>query len=98
KVSGEAAFVIPPLPIPHGEESQDRLLENESVQLFVDRAQLVKPGFALNPGNSEDIIQLCDKLDGIPLAIELAASRIRIMNPGQIIERLKNEFKILSSD
>lgn len=98
KVSGEAAFVIPPLPIPHGEESQDRLLENESVQLFVDRAQLVKPGFALSPGNSEDIIQLCDKLDGIPLAIELAASRIRIMNPGQIIERLKNEFKILSSD
>jgi predicted ATPase/AraC-like DNA-binding protein len=100
KVSGEATFVIPPLPIPDAEQSQDHsaLLENESVQLFVDRAQLVRPGFTLNPGNGEDIIQLCEKLDGIPLAIELAASRVRIMSPGQIVERLKNEFKVLSTD
>lgn len=99
KVSGETTFVIPPLPVPQTRpEDQTLPEENESVLLFVDRARLVNPGFSLTDANGDSIVQLCQKLDGIPLAIELAASRIRIMSPMQIAERLHDEFKILSSD
>lgn len=66
-----------------------------AVQLFVERAQSVRPGFALDDGNAADIARICWRLDGIPLAIELAAARLRVLTPAQIAERLNDQFRLL---
>ncbi len=68
-----------------------------SVQLFVDRAQAARPGFQLGPRNAADVAQLCVRLEGLPLAIELAAGRAGALTPGQILERLSQPFTLLVS-
>lgn len=68
----------------------------ESVQLFLDRAAAAQPGFALTPENAPVIGRLCWRLDGIPLAIELAAARIKVLTPRQILDRLDDRFRLLS--
>ena len=69
----------------------------EAVKLFTDRAVSGKPGFTLNPQNILPITGICQRVAGIPLAIELAATRIRHLGPESILERLEDQFKILSS-
>ncbi len=69
----------------------------DSVRLFVERAREASPGFALTAQNAPDVMTLCAELDGIPLAIELAAARIRIMTPRQMVERLAQRFQLLRS-
>ena len=71
--------------------------EHEAVRLFVDRAAAVRPGFALTAGNSAQVAQLCRTLDGVPLAIELAAARIRALSVDQIAARLHDRFRLLAS-
>jgi predicted ATPase/class 3 adenylate cyclase len=67
----------------------------DAVRLFIERARAVQPSFELNDANAPDIARICWRLDGIPLAIELAAARLRVLLPGQIAERLSDRFKLL---
>ena len=68
----------------------------DSVQLFRDRVLMNKPDFELDEDNSQAVSAICQKLDGIPLAIEMAASRIKMMDPDTILNRLSDQLRILS--
>jgi len=97
-VEGEQILSVPPLSVP--EADRDVLAGDathyESVTLFLDRATAVEPGFAITDGNRMSVVELCRKLDGIPLAIELAAVWLRILSPAQILERLEDRFRLLT--
>lgn len=95
---GEREFPVPPLPTPQTvpTEAPDWLLQNPAVQLFVERAQAVKPGFQLNEQNGPVVGEIVRRLDGLPLAIELAAARIKLLPPEIILERLEARFKLLT--
>lgn len=97
-VPGEVLYPVPSMPVPH--EESDRSLEAiafvESVRLFVERATQSKPAFQLNNDNVLGVASICRRLDGIPLAIELAAARVRHLTPNEIAERLDDRFRILT--
>src|SRR5829696_358502 len=97
-VLGEAIFAVPPLSLPDPRHlpAVESLPHYEAARLFVDRAESVKPGFELTEGNAMAVAQVCHRLDGIPLAIELAAARARVLSAEQISERLKESFGLLS--
>lgn len=95
-VPGEVLYRVMPMAMPApGLESVEMLAGNESVALFVDRAAAVKPQFELTEENAGAIAEICRRLDGIPLAIELAAARAKVLNPEQIAERLEDRFRLL---
>ncbi len=98
-VSGEAAFPLPPLPAPDTRSglSPDALQEFASVQLFLERAIDVRPDFALTQENAATVGRICRDLDGIPLALELAAARVRAMSPEAIAGHLTDRFRLLKS-
>src|SRR5207248_8990628 len=85
------------LPDQDNDISPDVLARYESARLFVERARLRRADFALTPGNAHAVAQLCYRLDGIPLAIELAAARMRVLSVEQIVERLDEQFRLLTS-
>jgi predicted ATPase/DNA-binding SARP family transcriptional activator len=95
-ITGEALYHVPSLALPDVQQMLDRLLEYESVQLFEERAQLVQEHFFLTIENVAPIAQICQRLDGIPLAIELAAARVAQFSPQQIAARLNESFKLLT--
>jgi predicted ATPase/DNA-binding CsgD family transcriptional regulator len=101
RVRGETVWRVPPLSLPpsdgHGDATVAELAGYEAVRLFLDRAAAVRPGFALNPQNAEAVGRLCRTLDGIPLAIELAAARMRALSAEQIAARLDDRFRLLAS-
>jgi predicted ATPase len=99
RVPGEVLFRVPSLEIPDPELTfePDRLLEYEGVQLFVERARAASPGFALDDHNALDIARICYRLDGLPLALELAAGRLGALGPAAIAERLDSRFHVLRS-
>ncbi len=72
------------------------VLDSEAVQLFVDRARMVKPTWSLTPTNTAAVVTICRRLDGVPLALELAATRVRAMSVEQIAERLDDRFRLLA--
>jgi predicted ATPase/DNA-binding SARP family transcriptional activator/Tfp pilus assembly protein PilF len=90
--SGEAVYPLQPLPIP---EISDEASENASIQLFTERAQALLPTFKINEGNREAVINICRHLNGIPLAIELAAGRVPILSSREILTRLELDFRLL---
>lgn len=94
---GEQKLRINPMPIPDISEKKsfDELAANESVELFVERASSINPLFKLNEKNANDIAKICCRLDGIPLAIELAAARTNIFPVHKILERLDDRFRFL---
>ena len=101
---GERDIPVQPLPTPTSGESAPassllttHLLTYPSVALFVDRAQAARPVFQITPRNAEAITLLCQKLEGIPLAIELAAARVKTLTPAQMLERLSERFELLAS-
>jgi non-specific serine/threonine protein kinase len=96
-LSGERVFSVPPLPTPGEGESAERLLACESVQLFVDRAQAGSPEFALTEDNAGAVAALCRRLEGLPLALELAAARAGVLTPEQILSQLERGVGVLSS-
>jgi len=98
-ISGEVVWRIPSLscPDPGSEKDIKKVQQYEAIRLFIDRAASGKPGFTLNPQNVSPIVQICRRFEGIPLAIELAATRIRHMGPEIILERLEDQFRILYS-
>ena len=82
-LAAEREYPVPPLPLP-AEQATIPPAELESapaVALFVDRARAVRPGFALTPGNASAVVEICRRLEGLPLAIELAAARTRLLDP-----------------
>jgi predicted ATPase len=91
RISGETVFTVPPmsLPDPHRLPASDSFSHDEAARLFTDRAKAVKPDFGLTEGNALAVAQVCYRLDGMPLAIELAAARARMLSVEQISERLK---------
>jgi len=96
-ISGETTLQIPSLSLPEGEEQNlDSLLTSEAVQLFAARAQEVNPDFALSPDNAPAIVEIVQRLDGIPLALELAAARLRMLSVEQIASRLNDRFRLLT--
>ena len=74
----------------------DQLEKVDSIRLFVERAATAKPGFALTKDNASFLAQICYRLDGIPLAMELAASRVKVLSPEQIAARLDDRFRLLT--
>ncbi|MCY3739551.1 MAG: tetratricopeptide repeat protein [Candidatus Poribacteria bacterium] len=88
KIAGEQRFIVPPLSVPPEDLDWEALHHYESVQLFLARAETVAPGFQLTADNAEAIGAICRVVDGLSLAIELAASRVRAMTPQHILTRL----------
>ena len=97
-VPGERPFLVPPLttPAPRAIIAAADLLKYEAVRLFVERAAFVAPDFVFTAGNAPAVVQICQRLDGIPLAIALAAARLRILPVEQIAARLDNAFRLLT--
>jgi len=91
-------FAVPPLSLPDPRRlpAPESLTRYEATGLFVERARAVKQDFALAEGNAMAVAQVCYRLDGIPLAIELAAARIRVLSVGQISSRLDDSFRLLT--
>ena len=97
-ISGESVFNVPSLSLPTAERatSAEQAARWEAVQLFVDRAAAAQAGFRLTDANARSIVQICQRLDGIPLAIELAAARVRALPVEQISARLDDRFRLLT--
>jgi predicted ATPase/class 3 adenylate cyclase len=97
QIAGETTLRVPPLASadPDHLPPLEQLAQYEAVQLFVERASAVQPAFALTPQNVRAVAQICHQLDGIPLAIELAAARVKVLSPDQIATRLNDRFKLL---
>jgi predicted ATPase/DNA-binding CsgD family transcriptional regulator len=99
RVPGEWLWRIGPLGLPdadHGTTLFETAVEAESIQLFRARAALVQPHFALTPSNVDSVARICGRLDGIPLAIELAAARTEMMSVNDILARLEDRFRLLT--
>ena len=96
-IPGEISFPLSPLPVPDPElpVSRESLLEYGAVRLFVDRAQSAQPDFSLTSVNSPSVAEICRRLDGLPLAIELAAARVKVLTVAQIADRLADTFHLL---
>jgi predicted ATPase len=95
---GEHIYPVPPLGIPSADlqqQSIEQLTQSEAVQLFIDRVLAVKPDFALTDVNARVVAEICLRLDGLPLAIELAAARIRLFSPQALLERLGSRMNLL---
>jgi len=97
-VRAERVFHVAPLTLPAADArlSPDELQQCEAVQLFVDRAQAVRPGFRLTAANAEAVAEICRRLDGLPLAIELAAARLRLLSPDALRKQLHGRLDLLS--
>jgi predicted ATPase/class 3 adenylate cyclase len=96
-IAGEVVYRVPSLSVPPGSVDAATSMEFDAIRLFVDRALLVEPAFELGPINVDDVVAICRRLDGIPLALELAAARVRSMSPAQISARLDERFRILTA-
>jgi predicted ATPase len=96
-IGGEVSRRVPSLELPADQSVPlERLIQSEAVRLFVERARLVQPGFGVTEPNASAITQICRRLDGIPLAIELAAARLRAFSVEQIASRLDQRFRLLT--
>jgi predicted ATPase/class 3 adenylate cyclase len=96
-IDGELIYRVPPLALPgEAERSPENLSHFEAVQLFIERAQAVQPNFAFTALNAPAVAQISRRLDGIPLALELAAARVRMLPPEQIASHLDDRFRLLT--
>ena len=97
-IAGEVSFRVPPLALPEADQSPpiEVLAQYEAIRLFVDRAATASPGFTLTPANAPAILQVCQRLDGIPLAIELAAARVKLLQVAEIAQHLDDRFRLLT--
>ncbi|MFQ5874043.1 MAG: tetratricopeptide repeat protein, partial [Dehalococcoidia bacterium] len=99
-VRGEHEFSVPPLGLPEPDDRRslaiERLTQYEAVRLFIERVVAVKPDFEVTRENGPTIAEICARLDGLPLAIELAAARIKLLSPQALLERLGSRLKLLT--
>ncbi len=96
RVPGEQTYIVQPLPVPSRAEGMEAMLKSTAVQLFVERAKLHKPSFALTEREAPAIADLVYRLEGIPLALELAAARVRSLSVADINKRLNDRYKLLT--
>ena len=96
-VEGELSWQVPPLSLPEVESAPtaSALASYDAVKLFEQRAQLVRPSFRVTDDNAAAVLTICQRLDGLPLAIELAAARMRILSSTQLAERMDDIFTVL---
>lgn len=97
-IPGEQQYQVPPLAVPDlaAHPSLGDIAVSPAVELFVRRAQAVLPSFELTPSNANTVVGICTRLEGIPLALELAAARVRVLSVGQILSRLDDAFRLLT--
>ena len=97
RVYGEQEYPVPPLELPRPGRLPpiDRLSQYEAVRLFIERAKAARPDFSVTDENAPAVAEICARLDGLPLAIELAAARIKLLTPGAMLERLGSRLKLL---
>ena len=96
-IDGEVVWRLSPLTLPETTDTFDVASATEAVRLFVDRARNVRPGFDIGPENLPAVVAICRRLDGMPLAIELAATRTSTLTPGEITARLNDRLRVLTS-
>ena len=98
RLYNEHEHLVPPLQVPDPRRlpSLERLQQYEAVRLFIQRAQAVKPDFQVTSGNAPAVAEICARLDGLPLAIELAAARTKMLPPEALLPRLNNRLKVLT--
>ncbi|WP_460788129.1 ATP-binding protein [Nocardioides maradonensis] len=98
RIAGEYVYPLSPLPAPHPETTirPGTALQYPSVMLLVERSAAVVPDFGLTPENEAAVVRLCQRLEGIPLAIELAAVRLKVLTVEQLVSRLDDRFELLS--
>ncbi len=97
RVPGEVIYPVLPLPLPEAHADPAVLMRSPAVQLFIDRAQAQRPGFSVEADQAAPLAELVTRLEGIPLALELAAARVRSMSVADINARLKDRYKLLSA-
>jgi len=97
KIGAEFEMLLPMLELPPVDANVDAITQSSAVMLFAQRAAKVKPGFAITAANAKSVAAICRRLDGLPLALELAAARIRILEPAALLERLHHALDILVS-
>ncbi|MFQ5967098.1 MAG: adenylate/guanylate cyclase domain-containing protein [Acidimicrobiia bacterium] len=95
-IAGEVVWQVPPLPVPDVGEA-DEIELSPSVRLFAERAAQATSGFALQPEDAPAVVEICRRLDGIPLALELAAAQARVLSPSEIAVRLDDRFALLGA-
>jgi predicted ATPase len=95
RLSGEHEYPVPPLPVPAAAGRFEEVVANDAVRLFAARAQAVDPSFALTDANVPSVASVCRRLDGLPLAIELAAARTKVLQPSAIEQRLEQALDLL---
>ncbi len=98
RLAAEQLYLVPPLELPAREARPERLRRAEAVQLFVERAQTARADFELTAFNADAVAELCVRLDGLPLALELAAARIRVLSPRAIVARLGRRLDLLKAE
>lgn len=96
-VTGEALYRVPSLSLPDVNATPAEACRHDAVRLFVERSQLASSEFAVTADNVEAVVSICRRLDGIPLALELAAARTRSLSPAQILDRLDERFRLLTA-
>jgi predicted ATPase len=99
-LTGEQEFAVPPLGVPSSADIAEDLIglaRTDAVALFVQRARAVRPDFRLDASNARQVVDICARLDGLPLAIELAASRIKVLPPAGLLARLEKSLDLLQS-
>ena len=97
-LQGEHEVPVPPLPVPAEAAGAGEVAASAAVRLFVQQAGMVRPGFAVTEANAADIAAICRRLDGLPLAIELAASRARLLAPKALLARLGPSLPLAAAD
>jgi predicted ATPase/DNA-binding CsgD family transcriptional regulator len=97
RISGEQEFSVPPLSLPESGSSHAQIAGSDAVMLFVQRARAVRPDFQLTADNAAIVATICHRLDGLPLALELAAARSKLLAPRALLARLEQRLAILTS-
>ena len=95
-IDGERLVPVPSLAVPTADDGLEVIMQAEAVRLFTDRASAVKPDFKVNRENAAPVVAICRRLDGVPLAIELAAARVPAMTPAELAQRLDRSFVVLA--
>jgi predicted ATPase/class 3 adenylate cyclase len=95
-IGGEQLWQAAPLMVPETGSSLLQAVQCGAIQLFVERATIPRPGFSIDAGNLASVVEVCRHLDGLPLALELAAARLTALSPAQLAERLDRRFELLS--
>ena len=97
RVRGEQVYAVPPLSLPDPAASLAEIADSEAVRLFVERAMATSPTFDLTADNAEAVARICMRLDGLPLAIELAAARLNLFTPADLLHRITDRLDVLAS-